>query len=69
MPPAAPDVVTLRSGLHSVDEYDQQTRCLLEVHGLNAVQDDLNIAALILLMLMKNGHVSLRYCLQLSEEV
>ena len=48
MPPKAPGVVTLGSGLHSVDEYDQQTRCLLEVHGLNAVQDDLNIAALIL---------------------
>jgi hypothetical protein len=47
MPPAAPSIATLRSGLDSVDEYDRPTRCL-DVHGLNAAREDLNTAAFIL---------------------
>jgi len=43
MPPAAPSIATLRSGLDSVDEYDRPTRCL-DVHGLNAAREDLNAA-------------------------
>jgi hypothetical protein len=47
MPPAAPSIATLLSGLDSVDEYDRPTRCL-HVHGLNAAREDLNTAAFIL---------------------
>jgi hypothetical protein len=47
MPPAAPSIATLLSGLDSVDEYDRPTRCL-DVHGLNAAREDLNTAAFIL---------------------